>query len=74
MSLGASKTIPYIIGATVSATNILHQLVVVGRVIFRGKILPIGYFLVFFSKNKFAIWSFLVSNIAYIYIKYIFLS
>ena len=26
----------------------------------------------FFSKNKFGIWSFLVSNIAYIYIKYIF--
>ena len=25
-----------------------------------------------FSKIKFAIWSFLVSNIAYIYIKYVF--
>ena len=30
MRLGASKPIPYIIGATLIATNNLHQLVVVG--------------------------------------------
>ena len=49
-----------------------HNFIALSQGNFQGQNFANWLFFGVFSKNKFSIWSFLVSNISYIYIKYVF--